>query len=79
MSDVEWSEPGEVTCQECGYPMQKIRTETSAVAWLHRFQCVACDAVGTVEVRGEGSIADESPKREHHGSAAPTDQGGAQP
>ena len=60
--------PERVEC-ECGQPMAPVRTEFSAVAWLFRYECVACPATGTVEVRGEESVAEESPLVRYHGSA----------
>jgi len=52
--------------------MAGVRTDLSAVAWLFRYECVACPATGTVEVRGEEeSIAAKSPLEEYHGDATP--------
>jgi hypothetical protein len=58
---VEWS--------ECGREMAGVRTDLSTVAWLFRYECVACPATGTVEVRGEESIAANSPLEGYHGDA----------
>jgi hypothetical protein len=49
--------------------MAGVRTDLSAVAWLFRYECVACPATGTVEVRGEESVAANSPLEEYHGDA----------
>jgi hypothetical protein len=48
-----------------------IRTGFSPIAWLFRFECVACPATGTVEVREEESIAVKSPLEKYHGDATP--------
>lgn len=64
--------PERVKCSECGQQMAGVRTEFSAIAWLFRYECVACPATGTVEVRGEEeSIAAKSPLEEYHGDATP--------
>ena len=63
--------PDRVECAECGQSMAGVRTEFSAVAWLFRYECAACPATGTVQVRGEESIAAESPLEEYHGDATP--------
>jgi len=56
-------------CSSCSAPMAKLRTEWSAIAQLHRFECVRCDAVGTVEIRTEQSVAADSPKSVYHGAS----------
>jgi hypothetical protein len=58
-------------CGECGYPMARVRTDPSKIAALFRFECSACPATGTVEVRTEESKAAKSPLEEYHGDATP--------
>lgn len=61
--------PQRVECAECGQKMASIRTDLTAVAWNFRYECVACPATGTVEVRSEESIAEKSPLKEYYGDA----------
>jgi hypothetical protein len=55
--------PERVECSECGQTMAGFRTGVRAVAWLFRYECVACPGTGTVEVRVEESITADAPRR----------------
>lgn len=66
--------PSRVECSECQRKMAPVRTDASPIAWLFRFECVACPATGTVEVRTENSIAAQSPLINSHGAAVVGDE-----
>ncbi|MGQ3723549.1 helix-turn-helix transcriptional regulator [Natrialba aegyptia] len=55
-----FQEVPEVGCSECGMPMQKVRSDVSQIATLARMECVSCDATGTVEIRPDESVAQET-------------------
>jgi len=61
--------PEWIECSECGREMASVWTDFSAVAWPFRYECVAGPVSGPVEVRGEESIAANSPLKEYHGDA----------
>ena len=63
-------------CEQCGYPMAMLRTETEPpIATLARMECTACDARGTVETRPKDSVANQTGVS-YHGAATAADREG---